>query len=153
MENESEQLKIRINVDIIKWTFTIFFLVGNFFLILFVDENNTWEDWIVTIIWGISANVLAMFTYIMLSIFPRLYYIIDEKGVSFQNRKGKEKFYKSWEDVESITYVYCIIPEGLQVKYVNDIEESYIICVSQKEARDIYKKIARVREIMDAKKE
>lgn len=148
MENESEQLKYKYNVRHLKWLITSLILVGNLGLLL-IDGAKTWEDWRAIIIWEVSVNLLALFTFIMYSIFPRHYYVIDEKGFSLENGKGEKIFYESWEGVKSIHY----ISEGFVIRYKDESKEEYVMCVQKKEAREIYKKIARVREIMDAKKE
>lgn len=140
------EIKIKYNTDIIKWLLTVFLLLGN--LLLLVADRG---ELTFMIIWEISINSLAVFSFIMLSIFPRLYYVFDEKGCSFQNRYGKKYTNIAWEDVISISYGYFgIIPDGLVIKWKEHcIKKEISFTISPKQARMLYEKCPQIKALVD----
>jgi len=89
--------KIRINLNIIKWCLTCCLLLGN---LLLLAKN---DDKLFIIIYEISINVLAIGSFILLSFFPRIYYIFDEYGISYQNKKGKEYLFSILKQIDPPT--------------------------------------------------
>ena len=140
---EDNKLKIKYNVNLLKWTATIFFLLVNL-LFIFYEE----EDIIGFICMGVITNSLAIFSFIMLSIFPRIYYVFDENGCSYQNSKGQEKFYIAWDNIENINYIYVlgIIPDGLELKFKTDFEN---ILISPKQAKLVCDTFPKVKALID----
>lgn len=141
-------IKIKINLNLIKWSLTCFFLLGN--LLLFAKN----DDILFIVIYEISINLLAICSFVLLSFFPRLYYIFDEGGISYQTKKGKEFVYISWENIEDISYVYALgfIPDGLEVKWKDkDKVRNITLLISRKQAQELYKAIPQIQNIVDKK--
>lgn len=139
-------IKIRVNLNLIRWTTTCFFLLGN--LLLLTKTDNI----LFIIIYEISINLLAVCSFILLSFFPRLFYIFDECGISYQTKKGKELVYISWDSIEDISYVYAmgLIPDGLEIKWKDkDKVRNITLLISRKQAQELYKSIPQIKEIID----
>lgn len=140
-------LKIKYNVKILKWVVTISFLLANLLFILYNDEEK-----LVFVCWGISTNGLAIFLFVILSVFPRRYYIFDENGCSYQNIKGMEYFYINWENVIAISHCsWFIISDG----FIIDMKEhctqrKYNLVISPKQLRLVYDKFPKVKAIVDS---
>ena len=144
-------MKIRIDVTPLKWATTIFFLLGNLVLI----GSDIGKDTTIVIVWEVSINFLAIFSFVMLSFFPRMYYVIDNNGVSFQTRKGKEISYTSWEGVEDIHYTYTggLIYEGVHFIFKQGYQSKLIgMTISPKQAKRVYENIPKFKEIIDSGK-
>lgn len=141
-------MKIKCNVALIKWLITIFFLLGN---LLFITYEK--EDMISGICLGIIINFLAIFSFVMLSIFPRCYYIFDEEGCSLQNRKGKAYYHISWEDVTRMFYGYwLLLPQGLVIDFKDHcVKKEFVLMLSNKQVELICNTFPKVKEIMDKK--
>lgn len=140
------QIKLKYKLKYVKWMLLCFFLLGN---LLLLAPN---DDLLFIIIYEISINVLAIGSFVLLSFFPRLYYIFDEKGMSYQNRKGKEYIYIPWDKVEKMSYgyVFGIIPDGLEIILKNGAEiKNMNIAITFKQAQEIYNGIQAVRDVMD----
>lgn len=147
-----EILKMKFYNAPLKWILTIFFLLWNFFLLIYnrcADKN----DFIMLFTMVVSGNVLAILSFVLLSIFPRLYYIFDNNGVTFQNRKGKIKFYVEWDNISKIEYVYemgGLYPGGWNFEYKSGYKNTYLgVVISPKQARLVYQTIPKVKEIID----
>ncbi len=140
--------KIKINLNILKWGLTCFFLLGN---LLLLAKN---DDRLFIIIYEISINILAICSFSLLSFFPRLYYIFDDCGVSYQNRRGKEFIYIRWDEVIDISYTFVLgfIPDGLEIKWKTEgIVKNITLIISLKQSREIYNVIPKVKDIIDKK--
>jgi len=149
-----EVLKIKYYNAPIKWAITIFFLMWNLLLLAYdrcVDKN----DFIVLITVIVSANVLAIFSFVLLSIFPRRYYIFDDNGITVQNNRGEKRFYVEWDNINKIEYIYelfGIIPGGLEFKYIPGYKNPlHRVVISPKDARLVYQSISKAKEIIDRK--
>ncbi len=131
--------KIRINLNIIKWCLTCCLLLGN---LLLLAKN---DDKLFIIIYEISINVLAIGSFLLLSFFPRIYYIFDEYGISYQNKKGKEYLHISWKNIVDISYIYILgfIPDGLEIKWqIQDKLNKYTLTISRKQSKEVFKLFA-----------
>lgn len=146
---EENKLKIKCNVKLLKWTLTIFFLLGN---LLFCAYEK--EDMIQFLCFGIVINFLAIFSFVMLSIFPRCYYIFDKQGCRCQNIKGKTYYFINWEDVSRISYGYWfMIPDGLIIEFKDHCErKKYTLALSTVQVRLVYDTFPEVKEIIDGSK-
>lgn len=143
------ELKLKLNVTIIKWILVCLLLTGNFILLARID------DLLFVIIWEISINCLAICSFILLSFLPRLYYIFNDKGISYQNYKGKEYIFISWENVIDISYIFILgfIPDGLEVKWRDGAtKRNMTLILSVKQARTVYNSISIVHEIINNSK-
>lgn len=139
------KLKIKFNVSPLKWATTVFFLSGNFMLI-YTGNAKMFYLW-----WEISVNGMAIFAFVMLSIFPRRYCIFDGKGCSIQKSNGKEYAYVNWDDVDSLEFVYCLFyPEGLLIKWKEHCINKQIIRfpISKRHAKKVYDTIPEVKALM-----
>lgn len=148
-----EILKIKLYIKPLKWAVTIFFLAWNLIL-LAMNRCEDQSDFITMIIVVVIANVLAILSFILLSVFPNYYYIFDNNGVTFQNRKGIVKFHVDWDNIYDINYVYGfgIYPEGLKFEYKPNYQCDYSgVIISPKQARLVYQTIPKVREIIGKK--
>ena len=85
----AEYIEIKFNVSLLKWGLTIFFLCGNLFAFA-SGTCRSQSDWNLLIIILILSNCLAGVSFLLLSIFPRWYYVFDENGVTFY-KSGKAK--------------------------------------------------------------
>ncbi len=144
---EENKLKIKCNVKLLKWTLTIFFLLGN---LLFCAYEK--EDMIQFLCFGIVINFLAIFSFVILSIFPRIYFVFDENGCSYQDRKGNEKNYIAWDNVKSLYYSYAlgIIPEGLDFEFKQGYENRWIgLAVTSKQVKLISDTFPKVKELIN----
>lgn len=144
---EENKLKIKYNVKLLKWTLTIFFLLGN---LLFCAYEK--EDMVQFLCFGIVINFLAIFSFVILSIFPRIYFVFDENGCSYQDSKGNEKDYVSWDNVKKLSYIYVmgVYPEGLEIEYKPEFKNRWIsIAISPKQARLVYNTFPKVKELID----
>lgn len=143
---EKNKLKIKYNVNILKWTATLFFLSGN---LLFCAYKK--EDMIQFMCFGIIINILAIFSFVMLSIFPRRYYIFDENGCSYQDHKGGEKNYISWDNIKSLFYSYSfgIFPEGLDFEFKQGYENRWIgLAISHRQVKMLCDAFPKVKELI-----
>lgn len=141
-------MKIKYNINNLKWATTIFFLLGNLFLIRYkVTVDRTFFIWFLPL-----TNCLAIISFIILSIFPRRYYVFDEKGCSFHNKNGKVYYCLYWEDVIKISYGYWgFISNGVEIEikeHCNIVK--YTLAISNKQAKKVYYAIPKVKEIVDA---
>ncbi len=144
---EENKIKIKFNIKILKWTATLVFLSGN---LLFIAYEK--EDMIQFMCFGIIINILAIFSFVMLSIFPRIYFVFDENGCSYQDRKGNEKDYVYWDNVAKLSYIYVlgVYPEGLEIEYKPGFESRWVsIAISPKQSRLICGTIPKVKELID----
>lgn len=142
------KIKIRFNVKHIKWALVVCFFMA---IVMPLFALGRTEDKTFIIICESSMSCLAIFSFVMLSIFPRLYYIFDEKGVSFQNRKGEERKYIAWDTVEDINYIFCLgfIPEGMEIKWKDGSNiQTFVVGITPKQARLIYDSIPQVHNIV-----
>lgn len=140
------ELKLKYNITIIKWSLFCFFLLGNFLLLARNDDK------IFIIIWEISVNSLAIGSFITLSFLPRLYYVFDDKGMSYQNYRGREYIFIPWDKVVEISYIYILgfIPDGLEIKWRdNSAIRNMTLSLSVKQVRTVYKVNEFIRGIID----
>lgn len=98
-QQQSEELKLKAKCRVYKWVFTLFFLSGNFALLVDMAGMAFY------ICVGILANGLAVATFVLLSIFPRTYYVFDQEKVSIRSQRGKEKRCIFWKDVDLFVYM------------------------------------------------
>lgn len=148
-----EKLKIKFYNAPLKWAFTIFFLLWNLILLAY-DTCASKNDFIILFTVIVSVNLLAILSFVLLSIFPRWYYIFDNKGVTFQNRKGKLKFHVDWDNINKIEYVYemGVYPGGWNFEYKSGYKNAYTgVIISPKQAKLVYQTIPKVKEIIDRK--
>lgn len=146
---DDNSIKIKFNVSLIKWGLIIFFLVGNLTLFL-LGKCETINDLIIIIATVLSCNVLAALSFILLSIFPKWYYVFDNSGVRFFMNK-KEKAYIQWANVvhAQSSYAFDLIFEGLQLKYKQGLDSKIlVICISQKSIQDICQHIPAFNDIV-----
>lgn len=101
----------------LKWILTIFFLLWNFTLLAGGDDISFY------ICMGILANGLAVATFVLLSIFPRTYYIFDQEKISIRSHRGKEKRCIYWKDVFLFGFwqVACF-PIDAEIQYWADAD-------------------------------
>ena len=109
-------LRYKYNMNTIKWLLTIVFLLFN--LIIKQGDKNF------KIIFGISTNSCAILSFLLLSIFPRKYYVFTINGISYQKRNKKEIWFISWKDVKEIYYEGVgILPVAVVIEYENVFEK------------------------------
>ncbi len=111
---ENNYVIIKYHPTVIKWLLTIFFLVFNLALFT-IDDASTPEDNIVTIIIVVVANCLAIFSFIFLSYFPKLYFVFEDDGCSFQNKKQKRIINISKEDILKIGFGYFTVLPAVEI--------------------------------------
>ena len=111
---KNNYIKIKYHPTAIKWLLTIFFLVFNLALFT-IDDASTPEDNIVTIIIVVVANCLAIFSFIILSYFPKLYFVFEDDGCSFQNRKKKRIINISKENILKIGFGYFTVLPAVEI--------------------------------------
>ena len=142
-----EIIKIKINISHIKWVLVCILLLGN---LLLLAPN---DDLVFIVIYEISINTLIILFFVLLTIFPKRYYIFDENGISYQNRKGKEYVYIPYSSITNISYVYVygIIRDGMEVAWKDKYEEKNITLVlSPKQARKICNEVEPLRRLTKA---
>ena len=130
-----KELKLKYNVTLIKWILFCGLLLGN---LLLLAPN---EDLLFIIIWEVSLNCLAVVSFIALSFLPRLYYIFNKDGISYQNYKGKEYIFISWDKIVDISYVKFLglIPDGLEIKWREGASiRNMTLVLSIKQVRELY---------------
>lgn len=138
------ELRVKINVNSVKWMLLCFLLLGN---LLLLAKN---DDLLFIIIWEIAVNGIAIGSFILLSFLPRLYYIFNDKGISYQNKKGKEYIFIPWEKVENISYGYIfgVFPDGLEIKWQkNGVIKKMTLLISVKQYKEVYRYIQTVSDI------
>lgn len=143
------ELKLKYNLTVVKWILFCGLLLGNFLLLVPND------DLLFIIIWEISVNLLAIGSFIAFSFLPRLYYIFNDDGLSYQNYNGKEYIFIPWDKVTDISYVYILgfIPDGLEIKWRQDSGiRDITLCISAGQAKQVYNSIPFVRDILDKSK-
>lgn len=144
------ELRVKINVNSIKWVLLCFLLLGN---LLLLAKND--DDLLFIIIWEIAVNGLAIGSFILLSFLPRLYYIFNDNGVSYQNRKGKEYVFIPWHKVENISYGYIfgVFPDGLEIRWNDNGEvKKMTLSISVKQFKEVYCSIQAVSDIVNTTK-
>lgn len=118
------QLKFKMNLTALKWAATIFCLMFN---IVYIAPG---DDITFLIVYGLIVNGLAVATFILLSIFPREFYVFNEKGISIRKGKRKEKKFIPWDTVNEMQYYYFGgYPEGVRGKYRDGYEEKTFMLV------------------------
>ena len=147
-------IKVKFNsVLVLKWVLLVFFLLFNLGY-LAITEEWTQEGIFLTIVITVVADCLAVFSFIMLSFFPRIYLVFDEEGCSSQNWKGKRYVNIPKEDILSMNFGYMMgIFPGLDIVWRN-IEQGRKTWtqfeVSKKNWMAIYNAIPWVKEMMDS---
>lgn len=146
-----QEIKIKVNVNLIKWCLTIFILTFNISL-LGIGRNE--DETLFIIIFEVSINCLAILNFVLLSIFPRFYYVINNNGVSFQNRKGREISYVSWNYVKKLHYEYVLfVPQGVMFEFVEGYQNKQVgMSISKKQARMLYENLPSIRPLFDKEK-
>lgn len=148
-------IKVKFNsVLVLKWVLLVFFLLWNL-LFLTIDDKTTYEGIILYIIIAVVADSLAIFSFVMLSHFPRIYLVFDEEGCSSQNWKGKKYVNIPKEDILSMNFGYMMgIFPGIDIVWRN-IEQGRKtwtqFSVSKKNWMAIYDAIPWVKEMIDGK--
>lgn len=126
-----KEIKLKVNRRALKCVAIIFFLLWN---LVFIGgdggDDKTFLMW-----YYIIVNSLALITFVLSCIFPRSYYVIDERGISYRNGKGKQKREILWKDITFFGYLYfTIIPVDVEIKYCSDCkEEKAILEISHKQ--------------------
>jgi len=139
-------LKIKINLSNLKWSLFCFLLLWN--LVLLVPGEKT----LFVILFLTVTNVLAILSVVLLTLFPRLYYVFNETGVSFENRKGKEFIFISYDSILESSYIYIfgIFRDGLEIVYKERCEKkNFTLMISPKQAKEIYNNVPAIKEIID----
>lgn len=138
------ELRVKINVNSVKWMLLCFLLLGN---LLLLAKN---DDLLFIVIWEIAVNGIAIGSFILLSFLPRLYYIFNDKGVSYQNKKGKEYIFIPWNKVKDISYgfIFGVFPEGAEIKWQENGEtKKMTLSISVKQYKEVYRYIQTVSDI------
>lgn len=115
-QKQGGELKLKAKCTSLKWILTIFFLLWNLTLLAGGDNISFY------ICMGILANGLAVATFVLLSIFPRTYYVFDQDKISIRSHQGKEKRCIYWKDV--ILFGYSQIagfPIDVEIRYWSDV--------------------------------
>ncbi len=83
-------------------------------------------DLISKISFGITNNFFALIVFILFSIYPKKYYMVSEKGISYHKKDGTEIWTLNWEKIIKIEYYSAgilPIPVGAEILYKEDLTE------------------------------
>lgn len=127
-------MRCKYNIKIIKWLLTLLILLFNMGLI---GGNREFQ-----IKFGIFINFSAVLIFVLFTLFPRRYYFISEKGISYQKANGKEKWFLSWRKIRKMDYCSVgIIPVAVEVWYEGLTgEECKALHISYKQYSEIIEK-------------
>ena len=75
---------------------------------------------------GIIVNLLALTVFILLSIYPKKYYLISQTGISYHKKDGTKIWDLNWESIIKMEYYSAgifPIPAGAEIVYKEFGEE------------------------------
>ena len=143
-------IKIKYKPTLIKWAVTIFFLAFNLML-LTLDEKSGFPEDLTTIYIVLVADALAILSFVLLSFFPRFYFVFDEKGCSFQNKKQKKYLEICRQDIIKISFGRVLEPE-MEIQWRDNEQQKTVkteFIMPRKSFLEIYNAIPWVKEFVD----
>ena len=78
------------------------------------------------IAYGIIVSSLTLLVFILFSIYPKKYYMVSEKGISYHKKDGTEIWALNWERIIKIEYCSAgilPIPVGAEILYKEYLRE------------------------------
>lgn len=130
-------LKLKCNENLTKWCLTIFFLLGNFIFFGLLDKDIDNTARFIFIVVPVISDLLALACFIIFSIFPRIYYCIDDEVMSIQSKSGEIKGYIPWAKVKRIECCYSFgMHDGYSFVFCEGYASDIVrLAITEKQAR------------------